>query len=395
MFEELVPSSSDLTDKIEEKRSTQAWLFFWLGNACLLAYNIAINAIDIYVVLTKNQNVGNDLNRAYNFPCSFMALILCFVTIKNYKAMFVISHLILIAIMCILPILLIVQMNGDVVYWVTIILFGISGIFSSCIMSAAFSVSTKFSEQSSTYISSGNGFCGVLAGLLRVITKAAFSSDKMEKISSSLYFFLAALILLGTLIFFLYKMRDSEVSKKFERTEGENAGSIKLSDIWSTMKVIWPLWLSEALDFMITLTIFPGYVCATTGGLFKSWNSVIITNVFNAFDWIGRSLPSLFIWPSLKYAAYPMWGRLIFFPLEILSLQNIVNMGEPWFTVFMQIPFALTNGYFGTVCMIYGSNHPNLTAEQKAVSGFLMTFAINAGILLAMGFTYAMPIPKV
>ena len=396
LYEELT-FSSDNTSRKDDEKLTEPWLFFWLGNASLLAYNIAINAIDIYVDLTNDPGVGNDLNRSYNFPCSIMALILCFVTIKNQKFMFILSLFSLFLILCIMPILLLVKMDGKIIYWCSNVCIGLSGIFSSFIMSGAFSVSTQFSEQSSTFISSGNGFCGVIAAVIRIITKAAFSSQKLEKLSSSIYFFIAAFIILFTMIYFIFKIKNPEISSRFDYKPENNdsQNGMKLGLIASTMKVIWPLWLSEALDFMITLTLFPGYVAAGSGGLFKSWNPVIITGVFNAFDWIGRSLPSKFMWPSLKYSPYPMYLRILFFPIEIISLQGILNLGEPWFTMIMQIPFALTNGYMGTVCMIYGSNHPKLTNDQKISAGFLMTFAINAGILVAMALTYAMPTPKV
>ena len=109
IYEELA-YSVDSASINDEDKITESWLFFWLGNASLLAYNIAINAIDIYVDLTNDSGVGNDLNRAYNFPCSIMALILCFVTIKNQKFMFIFSLFALFLILCIMPILLLVKM---------------------------------------------------------------------------------------------------------------------------------------------------------------------------------------------------------------------------------------------------------------------------------------------
>ena len=386
LIDELNPSEKETVEP-------QSWLFFWLGNTSLLAFNIIINALDIYIAKTGNQSIGNDLNRAYNFPCSIMALILCFILIKNEKRMFIISFIILILVLCVMPILLLVDVSDKLCYWFTIICVGITGVFSSTIMSGSFSIATQFGNDAATKISSGNGCCGVIAALLRVITKAVFSSKEQERISSSIYFFLAAAIILATLIYFIMKMRNPEVEGKFILKQSDASG-IQWSNIVSTMKIIWPLWLGEALDYMITLTLFPGYVAAGPEGIFKSWNQVIITAVFNIFDWIGRSLPDKFIWPSSKYAPYPVIARLLFFPLEIISLQKIVNLGEPWFTVIMQIPFALTNGYFGTVCMIHGSNHQALNESQKATAGFLMTFAINAGIIVAMFLTYAMPTPK-
>ena len=56
LYEELT-FSSDNTSRKDDEKLTEPWLFFWLGNASLLAYNIAINAIDIYVDLTNDPSV--------------------------------------------------------------------------------------------------------------------------------------------------------------------------------------------------------------------------------------------------------------------------------------------------------------------------------------------------
>ena len=92
-----------------------------------------------------------------------------------------------------------------------------------------------------------------------------------------------------------------------------------------------------------------------------------------------------------KYACIPIVCRIIFFAIFMLSIQCVINVGEPYWTICWQIPFALTNGYSGTVSIIYGSNNEKCSMEQRRLASFLMTFAINAGILIAMFLTYAMP----
>jgi equilibrative nucleoside transporter 1/2/3 len=78
----------------------------------------------------------------------------------------------------------------------------------------------------------------------------------------------------------------------------------------------------------------------------------------------------------------------------MLSIQGVIDVGEPWWTIAWDVPFAIMNGYSATVSMIYASNHEQLTSEQKEFAGFLVSFAINAGLLMAMGLTFAMPRPR-
>jgi equilibrative nucleoside transporter 1/2/3 len=77
----------------------------------------------------------------------------------------------------------------------------------------------------------------------------------------------------------------------------------------------------------------------------------------------------------------------------MLSLQNVFDLGEPYWTFLWDIPFAMTNGYIATLSMVSASNQDDLSESQRATAGFLMTFSINLGILIAMGLTFAMPVP--
>ena len=388
----------DFIEKSEEIQSDpQTLLFFLLGNASLLAFNLIINAIDIYAKVTNNSNIGTDLNRAYNFPCSLTALLLCFYKPKNLKFTIITALILLTIILCSLPLMILIELDSNVVYWGTMILVGLTGIVSSTIFSSSYSISSQFSAESGAAVSSGNGGCGVLAASLRIITKAAFSSASAIQFSSAAYFFIGASIIFGTLIYFLKKIQNPFIYKKVNPTlnyENNKEQSIFSSDMIQTIKIIWPLWSAEFINFMITLSIFPGYV--TSVKQLKSigdWTPVIITTLFCIFDWIGRYFPAKVMWPSEKNAWIPILFRFLFFPLEIISLQNIINLYEPFWTFLLMIPFALTNGYFGTVAMVHGSNHSLLTFEQKRFAGLLMSFGINAGILAAMTLTFIMPKP--
>lgn len=374
------------------KSEVQYMLFFMLGNASLLCFNIIINAIDIYQNITKNNSVGDRLSQAYNIPCSLTALALCIIKIRNLKLVLIIALSILTAILCIIPVLLLASTNPDIIYYGTLILTGLSGIVSSIIFSNAYSIASQFVPESGAAVSSGEGCCGVLAAVMRIITKAAFSSGPYLIYSSACYFFLAAAFVLATLIYFIRLSSKPEISAKIQNNN-EQADKLFTPDMKNAIKEIWPLWLSCLLVFCVTLTIFPGYVTAGIQGPLKSWMPVIVTSVFCVFDWLGRWLPAVGMWPSPKYLWIPVVLRLLFFPIEIVSLQGFLKLGEPWYTAVMMLPFALSNGYFGTAAIIYGSNAEQLTAPQKRYAGLLMSFAVNAGIILAMGFIEIMPKP--
>lgn len=391
----LSDSENDLLPlNTSENPKTYSLLFFLLGNSSLLGFNIIINAIDIYIKLTGNGNIGTILNRFYNFPCSITSLLLCVFKPKQYKYLLITSLTMLILLLCGMPMALLISMSDKAVYWVTMILSAFVGIFSACIFSCSFSLASQVSPESSGFVSSGNGCCGVLAAVLRIITKAAVKDESKENTASSIYFFLAALIVLGTLIYLLFIMKDPDVKSKMvptnDNNEANNSGSSMI-----TIKCIWYLWLAECLNYMITLSLFPGYVSQTkqTKPWF-TWTPVIVTAIFCVFDWVGRYLPARFIFLKETNAWIPIVFRLLFYLIFMISLQGHAKLGEPYWTYFWMIPFAVSNGYFGTVAIIFGSNHSKLSPEGKRFAGFLMSFAVNAGILLAMCLTFAIPKPN-
>ncbi|OHS93195.1 Nucleoside transporter family protein [Tritrichomonas foetus] len=374
-----------------------SFLFLLLGNGSLLAFNLIINAIDIYASLTKKDDIGAILNRFYNIPCSLMSLLIIFLDPRNLKYCISIALLAITVILSFLPIFLLVEMSENAVYWGTMTLVMLTGIFSALLFSSGFNLAAQVNpEKSTAAFSSGNGCCGVLAAILRIITKAVLNKESQLKISGTFYFLLAALIMILTFVYFLYMLKkETDISSKANPPPQPKTSFFGPQSL-ATIKVIWVLWSSVFLNFLITLTIFPGYVSRTKSTPAGTWTSVIVTATFCVFDWVGRALPSKFIFPTARYAWIPIFARLLFFLIFIISLQNVINLGEPWWTFIWMCPFALTNGYSGTVAMIHGSGHPNLvTEDMKRTAGFLMPFAVNAGILVAMGMTYAMPDPKV
>ncbi|KAH0791771.1 Nucleoside transporter family protein [Histomonas meleagridis] len=334
--------------------------------------------------------MGAVLSRAYNFPSSVISLILCFIMPSNLKIALIIGLVALSIIVIILPFFILFKFSAQVIYWVTVICVGGSAVFSSIISSTAFSIAAKFDSTYTSLVSSGNGCCGVIAAGLRILTKALFSSKEQLIISSAVYFFLTAIVLIITLIYLLHVSKIQTLSRNMISSSGE---TVKCSrSLLSTIKLIWVEWLSVFFDFLVTLTLFPGYMTLVKEvPAIGDWSSVIITAIFCIFDWVGRYLPVRYMWPSIKFAWIPVLVRVLFFPIFMLTIENVVNLGDPYWTFLWTIPFAVTNGYFGTVSMLYGSNNEKVPSEDRGLAGFLMSFSITAGILAAMFLTFAMP----
>lgn len=361
-------------------------MFFLLGNSSLLCFNVGINAIDIFNKICSRNDMGTILSKAYNFPASLFALSLCFFKPKNLKFTISLSLLAMTLLLISIQICTLMKQTEKYLFGISISIFGLFGIISALAFSSIFSLASQFDSVMGVYVSSGNGCCGVLASVLRIFTKALFSSENQLKTSSTTYFILAATITISTFVFFIVMSKDEIISKKLKDIKKKDSDEkVCSSKILTTIKTIWLEWISVFINFFITLSLFPGYVTRIKQPkALGDWTPIIVVTLFCIFDWIGRYLPSLFFYPKRTRAWIPHAIRFIYYPIFIIGIQDIVTVGEPWWTFFWTCTFALTNGYSSTVSFIYGINHEKLTLEDRSHSSFLMSFSINAGILFAM-----------
>jgi len=106
---------------------------------------------------------------------------------------------------------------------------------------------------------------------------------------------------------------------------------------------------------------------------------IIIITGFNVFDLVGRTIPK---WEGLiffnkKTLWIPVILRFAFFPLFILSLHPKIFTNDMWMYFFMAA-FALTNGYCGTLAMMFGPEDVEVRDRERA--GTMMVFFLTTGL---------------
>ena len=164
---------------------------------------------------------------------------------------------------------------------------------------------------------------------------------------------------------------------------------------------IWPIGLSVCGVFWVTLAVFPAVcvkIVSTSTG--TQWSDVYFQPVltfllFNVGDLVGRQLAGLVLWPRrgsrLLYALVA--SRLIFIPLLLLcnhtgsasSIPSLFTSDVAYF--FIMLSFALTNGYAGSLCMIYGPKYVSNNKDAER-AGSLMAAMLGLGLLLGAATSF-------
>nr|XP_020640730.1 equilibrative nucleoside transporter 1 [Pogona vitticeps]XP_020640731.1 equilibrative nucleoside transporter 1 [Pogona vitticeps] len=284
-------------------------------------------------------------------------------------------------------------------------------------------------------IMSGQGLAGTFAALAMICAIA--SGSKLED-SAFGYFITACVVILmaiGSYImlprldfFRYYSMKDKteyrvheahcEMETKVDLIKKGEVNSTELkysvngashvpndkSSVFSIFKKIWVMAVSVCLVFTVTIGVFPAVTVAVVSTIAgqtiwaKYFTPVSCFLMFNVFDWAGRSLTAVCMWPGKDSRLLPFMVvvRVVFIPLFMLcNVQPRKNLPvmfahDAWYIVFM-IFFAISNGYLASLCMCFGPK--KVQPHEAETAGTIMAFFLSLG--LALGAILSFPLKYV
>ncbi|XP_012970535.1 equilibrative nucleoside transporter 1 isoform X2 [Mesocricetus auratus] len=164
--------------------------------------------------------------------------------------------------------------------------------------------------------------------------------------------------------------------------------------IKAILKSIAVLAFSVCFIFTVTIGLFPAVTAEVESSLAgtSAWKSYYFLPVacflnFNVFDWLGRSLTAVCMWPGKDSRWLPVLvvSRIVFIPLLLLC--NVrqhyylpsVFTHDAWFIIFMAA-FAFSNGYLASLCMCFGPK--KVKPAEAETAGNIMSFFLCLGLAL-------------
>jgi len=158
---------------------------------------------------------------------------------------------------------------------------------------------------------------------------------------------------------------------------------------------------SICLNFVVTLTLFPGFfgeMNSTMGT--GDWFPIIIFSLFDIFDALGRVLAE---WTALVSSGRGLLivsiSRMSFIPLVLLCVSaqleykntgQVTFFAEDFVSYFLSCALALTNGYFASLGMKYAPTLSQSPLENEAI-GAIMALFLMVGLTMGsfVGFCIA------
>ncbi|XP_009625619.1 equilibrative nucleotide transporter 1 [Nicotiana tomentosiformis] len=391
----LLPPSSN--PKIPKDTFHIAYIiYFTLGTGYLLPWNAFITAVDYFSYLYPDVMV----DRIFAIVYMIIGLIclLFIVAFANKTSAFVrinVGMFLFVVALVTVPLMDVFYVKGSIgVYsgfYVTVGLVGLCGIADALVQGGVIGAAGELPDRYMQATVAGTAASGVLASLLRILTKAVYPQDAQGlRRSANLYFIFSIAVTILCIIFYNVAHRlpvikyYNDLKIQALNEEKEDKGDLT-PELWrSTLDIVGTVkWYGFGIlsIYVVTLCIFPGYITEDVHSqLLKDWYPIILITGFNVFDLVGKSLTPILFLDNAKVAIGACFARLLFLPLFYGCLHGPKFFRTEFPVTILTCLLGLTNGYLTSVLMMLG---PKTVQLQKAeIAGTVLVLFLVIGLAI-------------
>ncbi|XP_046860507.1 equilibrative nucleoside transporter 3-like [Xenia sp. Carnegie-2017] len=394
------------------------------GIGTVLPWNFFITAQAYFSTKLKNTNYQDEFENFFSLAaCGPLLLAFLLNTMFKHKAPLKKRIIVPLILMIVIFIVTTILVKIDVHKWkglffaITLIIIALINAFGAVYQGGIFGLAGMMPPQYTQALMTGQGVAGIFACVADISSKLG-SADPYD--SAFWYFLTAVVVLIICMISYLglYKIRFSKhfldghreavycavendkVENNFPEHEVKLVKSVPPFKL--IMKKIWHQGLSVVLVFLVTLATFPAVLSgikSENNGDGSEWTGKFFTPVvcfllFNVGDFAGRVIAGFVQKPGPD--GYWMLGctilRFVFIPLfafcnyQPRRSNATVYFKEDYWPVVFNLLFSVSNGYLGSLCMMYG---PDLVESKHAeTAGTIMAYFLAIGLGLGSASSF-------
>uniref|UniRef100_A0A6B2L5F1 Equilibrative nucleoside transporter 1 n=1 Tax=Arcella intermedia TaxID=1963864 RepID=A0A6B2L5F1_9EUKA len=423
----MLSENTESMDNVPDKYYFVYFSILWLGFGFLTPYQMFISSIDYFTVLFPTIQVQYYIAWTYCVAnaISFFPVLRFGPRYTFYTRIFV-SFIIFTLIL--ISISLLIAFNS-LEFWFLMILTPLVGFTDALIQPALASYSAIFPGRYMVAYQTGNGVSGIVASLIRVLTKLLIPHD--IKSSSLVYFIVGLLISISCVLVnmaadsthfvqtHLKKLNTSFVIKEevIDPVEGttpksetdqvqlnQDSQSVAESNIdWrrtkeydfvGTVKSIPGPIISVFFTYVVTLSLFPGLVSMIPSDDFlsqESWFPIFLIALYNIFDFVGKMAPTVPLLDKIPITAVYIMTilRIFFYPVMLFCVKPRLIV-TPIVPILATSLLALSNGLITSLLFVYVSRTAPLQNKEDCVSSMTLFLVIGlaVGSLVGLGFSF-------
>eukprot|EP00042_Codosiga_hollandica_P036452 m.278811 g.278811 ORF g.278811 m.278811 type:complete len:464 (-) comp54893_c2_seq4:832-2223(-) len=405
-------------------------IFFLQGVGTLLPWNAFITVTSYFKNQLNNTAFEGNFSNYFTFGFQFTGVSALIFLVKYgdripLRARIAIPMLIQLIIFSLVTLFTKVSVSGSSFFYITFILVLVSGAAGAFVQGGIFGMAGQLPFKYTQAVMSGQALGGFIISVLNVVTLAASdtrittdddtgsgqSTDENSIDTAALMFFAISVgCILVCFILFLWMdklefvryyreiveqqsfIEEDIIDESTGLISGRKRTSIVVLSVRSTFSKIKSVAFSVFMNFGVTLAVFPALTAEVKSNASNAvyahtyFIPVYCFVLFNLADWLGRICAGFYQIPGQAHASrmpIPTLGRLIFVALfALLHLRKEMYSyslfdDDAWAYVFMLL-FGMTNGYFGSLCMMYG---PSIVdANESEFASIIMVTSLNLGL---------------
>ncbi|KAL0905179.1 hypothetical protein M5K25_027366 [Dendrobium thyrsiflorum] len=368
-------------------------VYFTLGMGFLLPWNAFITAVDYFSYLYPGTPVDRVFSVAYMFSCLVPLLfIVGWAHLSSAAVRINVGLVAFTATLVVVPVLDAAYVRNTRglygAYDVTVAATVLAGVGMRSSREVLSDPLESFRNLHAGVVS-GTAASGVLVSALRVICKSIYPQDTTGlRNSANLYFAVSIVVMIICLICYnmaerlpvvqYYKNIKVQAMKE-ERDSKMLTGSAWRSTLWNIFGRIKWHGFGLFLIYVVTLSIFPGYITEDVHSqVLKDWYPIILIAGYNIFDLVGKALPGVYLLQNANVAVGASVARLLFYPLFFGCLHGPQFFRTEVPVTILTCLLGLSNGYFTAVVMILA---PKAVPIQHAeTAGIVMVLFLVIGL---------------
>ncbi|KAK5908298.1 hypothetical protein CgunFtcFv8_016370 [Champsocephalus gunnari] len=396
-------------------------IFFLMGIGSLLPWNFFITAKHywLYKLSNDTHHSGSEEERsdlsdyfesylaiASTVP-SVLSLILNYVLVNRVSSnVRILSSLFVILLVFVITTVMVKVDVSDCrteFFIGTLVSVAVVSAASNVFSGSMFGISGHFPMRISQALISGQAMGGTLSALASIVD---LSVAKDVTDSALAYFLTADVFILLCIITYLLLpkfayTRHYMMAATHLGSGGTSEGAVSVPPLRPILRKTWVLGLSVFYVFCVSIMVFPavssGIQSANkdSGSPWTTTYFVPITSflLYNISDFCGRQCtawlqvpgPTSRVLPALVLCRSVMVPLLMFCNYQPRDHLNTVLFGHDVFPVVFNCLLGLTNGYLGTLPMIYG---PKVVPRELAeATGVVMSFFLTLGLAVGSAFS--------
>ncbi|KAK1256662.1 Equilibrative nucleotide transporter 8 [Acorus gramineus] len=365
-----------------------------LGVANLLPWNAFITAVDYFGHLYPDQHVDRVFSVAY--LGSSLLVLIGLVSTRNWSQRPSLQSRMNVGLsLFVCSLMTVLVLDWTCIrrkYGATVAAVTVCGLADGLVGGSLIGSVGELPERYMQAVFTGTACSGVIVCILRIITKASLphTSNGLQK-SAHFYFIVSVFISLGCII--CYNILESLlVVQYFRKKKTQTLQNIPARTPWSTAETkmnlrFWNVlkrirWsaLGVFMIYVITLSMFPGYITENVqSGILGDWYPIILILAYNASDMAGKSLTAIHVPDEPKRAVWCCMARLLFYPLFGASLHGPKVFRTEIPVIVLTCSLGVTNGYLTSVLMILAPK--SVPPREAETAGMIMALSLAIGLV--------------